>query len=72
MSDADWRTQAFLILEKKFSEVPHLKGVGKKNGDYEVHCSKCGLVETYPSAGNKEVDAFTFAFNAIQRHAHKE
>ena len=71
VKDADWRVEAFLILDRKFSESPHLH-TAIKSGDYEVHCSKCGKVETFPQAGDGKGDAFTFALRVAGQHAHKE
>jgi hypothetical protein len=71
MSDADWRTTAFLLLDRKFSESPHLNATTNPGGDYEVRCSKCGQVETFSGASDREVDALTFALHVTAQHAHK-
>ncbi len=71
MSDADWRTAAFLLLDRKFAESPHLHATTNPGGDYEVRCSKCGQVETFSGAGDREVDALTFALYVARQHAHK-
>ena len=72
MGDADWRPKALLLLDRKFSELPHLHATINSGGDYEVHCSKCGKVETFSGPANREVDALTFALNVTAQHAHKE
>ncbi len=72
MSDADWRTPAVLLLDKRFTEFPHLHATTNPGGDYEVRCSKCGQVETYLGVGDREVDALTFALHVTGKHAHKE
>jgi hypothetical protein len=72
MSDVDWRPVGFLLLDKKLSELPHLHAIINPEGDYEVHCSKCGKVETFSGPVNREVDALTFALNVTAQHAHKE
>src|SRR5258708_40234400 len=59
--DADWRPAAFLLLDKKLSEFTHLNTTTNPGGDFEVPCSKCGEEETYSGAGDREVDALTFA-----------
>jgi hypothetical protein len=71
MSD-DWRTLAFLLLDKRFAEYPHLHATANPGGDYDVRCSKCGEVETYSGARDKEVDALTFALHVTGKHAHKQ
>lgn len=71
MSDTDWRPKAFLLLDKRLSELSHLHATINAEGDYEVHCSKCGKVETF-SGPVREVDALTFALNVTAQHAHKE
>lgn len=70
-ANPDWRTQAFLILDRKFSESQHLSTGLNANGDYEVRCSKCGKVEIYPHAGDRKVDAYTFALQFTGQHAHQ-
>ena len=68
----DWRTAAFLLLDKRFAEHPHLHATANPGGDYEVRCSKCGEVETYSGAGDKEIDALTFALYVTGKHTHKQ
>jgi len=68
MTEPDWRTQAFLILDRKFSKSPHLNTGFNAAGDYEVCCSKCGKAETYPRAGDPQVDAYTFALRFAGQH----
>ena len=72
MGHEDWRVQAFLILERKLSECPHLHTTTNPGGDFEVRCSKCGEVETYSGAGDREVDAHAFALHVVAQHAHKK
>ncbi len=54
MSEADWRTAAFLRLDRRFSEYPHLHATTNAAGDYEIRCAVCGEVETYLGTGDKE------------------
>jgi hypothetical protein len=72
MSDNDWRTAAFLLLDKTFAKHPHLHSTANPGGDYEVRCSTCGAVETYSGAGDREVDALTFALHVAAQHKHEE
>jgi hypothetical protein len=65
----DWRKTAFLLLDNNFAEYPHLQAALNPNGDYEVHCSKCGLLETYTGEG-PVVEALAFALDVVSRHAH--
>lgn len=69
--DRDWRPAAFLLLDKRLSEHPHLHATTNPAGDYEIRCSLCGEVETYLGTGDKEVDALTFALHVTGKHAHK-
>lgn len=71
MGHGDWRAQAFLILDRKLSESPHLRTALNADGDFEIRCSKCKKVETYPPAGDRKVDAFTFAMRIAEQHVHK-
>lgn len=71
MSHGDWRAEAFLILDRKLSEVPHLRTTINAGGNLEIRCSRCKKVEAYPPAGDRKVDAFTFAIRIVGQHAHK-
>lgn len=71
MSHRDWRVEAFLILEKKLSESPHLRTALNADGNFEIHCAKCKKVETYPPPGDRKVDAVTFVTRIAGQHAHK-
>jgi hypothetical protein len=71
MNDSDWRPAAFLLLDKKFSEYPHLRATTNPAGDYEIRCGVCGEVETYIGTGDTEVDVLTFALHVTEKHAHK-
>ena len=68
----NWRPQAFLLLDRKFSEFPHLHATTNPGGDYEVRCSKCGQVETYLGAGDRDADALTFALHVTGLHTIKK
>jgi hypothetical protein len=70
MSESDARIAAAKLLDKRFFERPHLQGNINSTGDYEVHCSKCGTVDTYSFAGKNQVDAQSFALSVTGRHLH--
>ena len=72
MGHGDWRAEAFLILDRRLSESPHLRTSLNAEGNLEIHCSTCKKIETYPPAGDRKVDAFKFAMHVIGLHAHKE
>jgi hypothetical protein len=68
----DSRTAAFLLLDKKFAEHPHLHATVNPGRDYDVRCAKCGEVENYSGAGDKQIDALTFALHVTGKHTHKQ
>lgn len=66
----DWRIKGMLLLDRRFATCPHLHATANPGGDYEVRCSKCKEVETYSGAGDKEIDALTFALHVTGKHLH--
>jgi hypothetical protein len=72
MGESDARFAAAKLLDKRFFEYPHLSGKSNAAGDYEVHCKKCGAIETYSVRGKHEVDVQSFALSVTARHFHDE
>lgn len=70
--EGDCRPAAFLLLDKRLSEHPHLTTSTNPAGDYEIRCSVCREVETYLGAADKEVDVLTFALHVTGKHAHND
>ena len=70
MGESDARFAGAKLLDKRFFEHPHLQGKTNANGDYEVHCSKCGTVDMYSFSGKNDVDAQSFALSVTARHLH--
>jgi hypothetical protein len=66
----DWRIDGVRLLDKTFAMYPHLRSTINPAGDYELRCSKCGEVETYLGAGDKEIDVLTFALHVSGKHKH--
>jgi hypothetical protein len=67
---SDWRIDGMLLLDRRLAASPHLHTTANPGGDYEIRCSKCGQVETYSGAGDKEIDALTFALHVTGKHKH--
>jgi hypothetical protein len=72
MGESDARFAAAKLLDRRFFEYPHLRGKTNAAGDYEVHCNKCGTVDTYSFSGKNDVDAQSFALSVTARHLHGE
>jgi hypothetical protein len=72
MGESDARFAAAKLLDKRFFEHPHLHGEKNAAGHYEVHCDKCGTVDTYSSSGKNEADVRSFALSVTARHLHDD
>jgi hypothetical protein len=57
MGESDARFAAAKLLDRRFFEYPDLRGKTNAAGDYEVHCNKCGTVDTCSFSGKNDVDA---------------
>jgi hypothetical protein len=72
MAESDARFAAAKLLDRRFSEHPHLHGSTNIAGDYEVHCDKCRTIDTYSSTGKNEVDVQSFALSVTASHLHDQ